>query len=47
MTAAVGLGLYADWQEASVNMVRVTERISPNLEMSVAYDRKFQTYLER
>ena len=47
MTAAVGLGLYADWQEASVNMVRVTERIFPNPEMSVAYDRKFQTYLER
>lgn len=44
MTVAVGLGLYTDWQEASERMVRVTDRILPNVALADAYDRKFAEF---
>jgi len=46
MTAAVASGLYSDLKEAARHMVRVKERLEPDLQKKVAYDRKFALFVQ-
>ena len=44
MAAAVASGLYSDLKEAARHMVRVKERLEPDLDKKSAYDRKFALF---
>lgn len=46
IAAAVGAGIFASLPEASQNMVRVTEEITPNPENRETYDFYYKQYLE-
>jgi L-xylulokinase len=44
MSAAVGLGLHADWDSAVRNMVRVVRRLEPRPDWQALYERKYARF---
>ncbi len=44
MIGAVGVGLYGDFSEASVQMVRTSRYFEPNREISEIYQKNYETY---
>ena len=45
MAAAVACGMYADLGEAARHMVRVKQRLTPDVDKKAAYDRKFALFV--
>lgn len=44
MAAAVASGVYKDYQDAALHMVKVKKRVEPNPEMKNIYEKKFTDY---
>ncbi|MEG0379606.1 MAG: FGGY-family carbohydrate kinase, partial [Eubacterium sp.] len=44
MVAAVGVGVYKDYDEAAKNMVKITKRYEPNPEIAKRYEDAYQTW---
>lgn len=45
MAAAIAAGVYRDYKEAAVNMVRISERIYPDMEKTAIYQKKYEMYI--
>lgn len=45
MAAAIAAGVYKNYEEAADKMVRISERVYPNLENTAIYQKKYEKYI--